>query len=386
MKKLFLFLILAVVSVTMEAQAQSANRLVVHKGDQTVVGYTLNAVDSLTFETLGEVKAQMALVSSESNGAVVNVTRSADCEKFYLAYEPASKWDGQGSVADRVKAINYTECSADGEQTINNLITDTEYNFYTLAFDKYGIEGEAEMLKVNLESGGADMFTVTLSNLSTNYVDMKITPKNPEMYYSWMLHSKAHYDQIIANGGDMNTFDLSWWNFMSEQTGASWSDCMHMDLSKGVTEKQSEWMIWDSDYVITVYGIDYNDASPLTETYVTNFHTLKPTPSDNKITVELGDVYYNGVDVKVTTTNNDLYFVGSETAAYVNYFLNNEELLKAWFEDVHENVVLQHRGNAEFMKTVKKPDTDYYLIVIGYDGGPSTELQLIPFHTKKLGE
>ena len=45
MKKLFLFLILAVVSVTMEAQAQSANRLVVHKGDQTVVGYTLNAVD-----------------------------------------------------------------------------------------------------------------------------------------------------------------------------------------------------------------------------------------------------------------------------------------------------------------------------------------------------
>ncbi|MBR1525934.1 MAG: hypothetical protein IJ640_04665 [Prevotella sp.] len=386
MKQLFLLLIIAVFAVTTEAQAQSANRLVIHKGDQTVVGYTLNGVDSLTFETLGEVKAQMTLVSSESNGAVVNVTRSADCEKFFLAYEPASKWDGQGSVADRVKAINYTECSADGEQTVNNLITDTEYNFYTLAFDKYGIEGEAEMLKVNLESGGADMFTVTLNNLTTNYVDIKITPKNPEMYYSWILHSKDHYDQIIATSGDMNTFDLSWWNFMSEQTGASWSDCMHMDLSKGVTEEQSEWMTWDSDYVITVYGIDYDDASPLTETYVTNFHTLKPTPSDNKINVELGDVYYNGVDVKVTTTNNDLYFVGSETAAYVNYFLNNDEMLKAWFEDVHENAELQHRGNAEFMKTVKRPDTDYYLIVIGYNGGPSTELQLIPFHTKKLGE
>ena len=145
-------------------------------------------------------------------------------------------------------------------------------------------------------------------------------------------------------------------------------------------------MTWDSDYVITVYGIDYDDASPLTETYVTNFHTLKPTPSDNNITVELGDVYYNGVDVKVTTTNDDLYFVGSETAEYVNYFLNNDAMIKAWFEDVHENAELQHRGNAEFMKTVKRPDTDYYLIVIGYNGGPSTELQLIPFHTKKLGE
>lgn len=386
MKQLFLLLIIAVFAVTTEAQAQSANRLVIHKGDQTVVGYTLNGVDSLTFESLGEVKAQMTLVSTESNGAVVNVTRSADCEKFFLAYEPANKWDGQGSVADRVKAINYTECSADGEQTVNNLITDTEYNFYTLAFDKYGIEGEAEMLKVNLESGGADMFTVTLNNLTTNYVDIKITPKNPEMYYSWILHSKDHYDQIIATSGDMNTFDLSWWNFMSEQTGASWSDCMHMDLSKGVTDERSEWMTWDSDYVITVYGIDYDDASPLTETYVTNFHTLKPTPSDNNITVELGDVYYNGVDVKVTTTNDDLYFVGSETAEYVNYFLNNDAMIKAWFEDVHENAELQHRGNAEFMKTVKRPDTDYYLIVIGYNGGPSTELQLIPFHTKKLGE
>ncbi|MBQ9178038.1 MAG: hypothetical protein IJ140_03490 [Prevotella sp.] len=386
MKKLFLFMILAVVSVTMEAQAQSANRLVVHKGDQTVVGYTLNAVDSLTFESLGEVKAQMTLVSTESNGAVVNVTCSADCEKFFLAYEPANKWDGQGSVADRVKTISHNEISADGEQTVSNLVTDTEYNFYTLAFDKYGIEGEAEMLKVNIESGGAEMFTVSLSNLSTNYVNIKITPKNPEMYYSWILHSKEHYDQIIATSGDMNTFDLSWWNFMSEQTGASWDECMHMDLSKGVTDERSEWMTWDSDYVITVYGIDYNDASPLTETYVTNFHTLKPTPSDNNITVELGDVYYNGVDVKVTTTNDDLYFVGSETAEYVNYFLNNDAMIKAWFEDVHENAELQHRGNAEFKKTVKKPDTDYYLIVIGYNGGPSTELQLIPFHTKKLGE
>ena len=386
MKKLFLFLILAVVSVTMEAQAQSANRLVVHKGDQTVVGYTLNAVDSLTFETLGEVKAQMALVSSESNGAVVNVTRSADCEKFYMAYEPASKWDGQGSVADRVKAINYTECSADGEQTINNLITDTEYNFYTLAFDKYGTEGEAEMLKVKLENAGTEMFTVELNNLSANYVDIKITPKNPEMYYSWLLHTKEHYDQILAKEGDMNTWDLAWWNFKAEQTGQPWSDCMHSDLSKGITDEQSVWMTWDSDYVVTVYGINYDDASPLTETYVTSLHTLKPTPSDNKITVEIGDVYYNGVDVKVTTTNNDLYFVGSEPASYFKYFADNEEMLKSWFTDIRDNADLQHRGNAEFKKTVKKPDTDYYLIVVGYNGGPSTELQLIPFHTKKLGE
>ena len=106
----------------------------------------------------------------------------------------------------------------------------------------------------------------------------------------------------------------------------------------------------------------------------------------NKITVEIGDVYYNGVDVKVTTTNNDLYFVGSEPASYFKYFADNEEMLKSWFTDIRDNADLQHRGNAEFKKTVKKPDTDYYLIVVGYNGGPSTELQLIPFHTKKLGE
>ena len=139
MKKLFLFLILAVVSVTMEAQAQSANRLVVHKGDQTVVGYTLNAVDSLTFETLGEVKAQMALVSSESNGAVVNVTRSADCEKFYMAYEPASKWDGQGSVADRVKAINYTEAIS---KYYDVEYSDNAASFRNPGVNKFGIEIE----------------------------------------------------------------------------------------------------------------------------------------------------------------------------------------------------------------------------------------------------
>lgn len=382
MKKLFLTIMCVVSGIAAMAQSQGTNRLVVHKGDNTIVGYAINNVDSVTFDAIGEVKAALSVVSTEESSMTINIQRTADCKTYYLAYEIASNWDGYGTVADRIKEINHTTYSVDGNQQLQSLHSGKTYNVYTLGFDKYGIEGEAQMVTVKVGTGEEDMFDVTVNNVTCNNIGVRITPKDMNMYYSWDIYTKARYEDIIDQYGDLNGFDHAWWNFVATQYNVSWEEAMHGGLVQGETVRsQSDWYLWDTDYVVAVYGIDYNDGSALTPTTVKEVRTLAPTPSDNVITVELGDVYRDGVDVKVTTTNNDTYFVGAERADYINYYTSNEELLRAWFSDVYDNPTLQHSGDDEFKKTVKKADTDYYLIVVGYDGGPTTEVQLIPFHT-----
>ena len=382
MRKLFITIFCAICTLTAMAQTQGTNRLVVHKGDNTIVGYAINNVDSITFDAIGEVKATPSVVSTDENSLKINIQRSADCASFYLAYEIASQWNGEGTVAERVKAINHTTIDTDGQQHLQSLHSGETYNVYTLAFDKYGVEGEAQMLTVKVGTGEEDMFTITLSNITCNNVGVKITPKDPNMYYSWATYTQERYDQIINQYGDLNGFDNAWWNFVAEQYGISWEEAMQGDLSSGVTnEPQSEWLYWDSDYVVAVYGVDYNDGAPLTKITTAAVHTLAPTPSDNVITVELGTVYRDGVDVTVTTTNDDTYLVGAERADYVNYYASNEALMKAWLSDVHDNATLKHNGDDSFKKTVMRADTDYFLIVVGFNGGPTTNVQLIPFHT-----
>lgn len=382
MKKLFLTFMCIVSGIAAMAQSQGTNRLVVHKGDNTIVGYAINNVDSVTFDAIGEVKAALSVVSTEESSMTINIQRTADCKTYYLAYEIASNWDGYGTVADRIKEINHTTYSVDGNQQLQSLHSGETYNVYTLGFDKYGIEGEAQMVTVKVGTGEEDMFDIVVNNITSSSVSVKITPKDQNMYYSWMLHTKEHYDEAIEKNGDMNGYDNAWWNWVATQYGTTWEEAMRNEIVQGVTDiPKSDWLLWDSDYVVTVYGIDYNDGSALTKTMVVPFHTLVPEPSDNQISVEIKNVYSDGVDVKITTTNNDTYLVGSESASYVNFYQQNGNFLQKWISDVHENASLLHNGDDEFKKTVKKADTDYYLIVVGYDGGPTTEVQLIPFHT-----
>lgn len=387
MKNLFFTLLVMCSILSVNAQNTSRNRIIVHKADKSIVGYAINAVDSLTFDQIDELKATLTIVSTEETSAVVNVQRTADCESYLLAYEPAANWDGQGSLAERIKTINHSTYTTDGNLTLTGMRAGTIYNIYTLAYDKYGIEGETSMISEKIGTGEEEMFTVTFSNITPCNVGVKIVPKDPDMYYSWMLHTKEHYDNTKDENGDMYQYDLSWWNFMSEQTGQSWDECMRQEIVKGTIDvPESNWLIWDTDYVVTIYGINENDAAPLTKTMVVPVRTTTPTPSDNVITVELGEVYYNGVDVKVTTTNNDVYLVGSERKEYVDYYTQNGTFLQQWISDVHDNLSIRHQGNDEFKKTTVRPDADYYLIVCGYNDGPTTEVQLIPFHTKKVGE
>ena len=387
MKKFLSYVVFAIMALNVMAQTPITNRIVVHKGNKIVAGYDMNAIDSLSFDAIGEIKANLSLVSTAANSAVVEIQRSADCASFLLAYEPASDWDGYGTVADRVKEIKHTELKVDGKQNLLSLRSGEIYNVYTLAFDKYGIEGETSMISMQVGTGDEDAFTVTLSDITCNNVGVKIQPVDQNMFYSWMLHTKEHYEDCIENHGNMNGWDKAWWNNVAMQTGVTWQEAMYQDITQGETdEPESDWLLWDTDYVVTVYGISEEDGTALTKTTVVPVHTKSPTPSSNNISVEIQNVYYDGVDVKVTTTNNDTYLVGSERKTYVDFYMANgeEAFLRQWINDVHENTTLIHSGNDEFKKTVKAQDTDYYLIVVGYNGGPTTTLQLIPFHSAKM--
>ncbi|WP_308275810.1 hypothetical protein [Prevotella sp.] len=97
--------------------------------------------------------------------------------------------------------------------------------------------------------------------------------------------------------------------------------------------------------------------------------------------------YSNGCDVKVTASNNDPYIVEAQPKAVWDKFLSNNgndavkaasEILRVSYSDADNYTVT---GNYEGKKEVGSSNTEYVLIVCGYDSGVTTDVQVVPFKT-----
>ena len=129
------------------------------------------------------------------------------------------------------------------------------------------------------------------------------------------------------------------------------------------------------------------DGNCTTDVYETQFTTDDVTPSDNVLSCEVVKTYSNGCDVKVTASNNDPYIVEAQPkAAWDKYLSNNgndavkaaSEILRVSYSDADNYTVT---GNYEGKKEVGSSNTEYVLIVCGYDSGVTTDVQVVPFKT-----
>lgn len=98
--------------------------------------------------------------------------------------------------------------------------------------------------------------------------------------------------------------------------------------------------------------------------------------------------YSDGCDVKVTASNNDPYIVEAQPkAAWDKYLSNNgndavkaaSEILRVSYSGYADNYTVT--GNYEGKKEVGSSNTEYVLIVCGYDSGVTTDVQVVPFKT-----
>ena len=98
--------------------------------------------------------------------------------------------------------------------------------------------------------------------------------------------------------------------------------------------------------------------------------------------------YADGCDVKVTTTNDDPYMIDAQSKeVWENYLsaangdktLAAKQILSRSYGGYADNYT--KKGNQEYKVGVGSADTDYVLIIYGFDAAITTDVQTVEFRT-----
>ncbi len=257
-----------------------------------------------------------------------------------------------------------------------------------------------ELDSINILSGfDKEAVKVEVTELSSTSAKFLFTPKDESTTYYFSLLEEDSYQRLMNQYGSIQAMDKAWWAFQAAMQdpalGLTWKDSAFAQASTGVIEDSyQDFYKWGTSYRVYAYELTKDlEISPYISEIV--FTTPEPTPSENVITAEITGRDGNYVTVKVTTTNDDPYYIDvKEAAPYDDEFEkfkgNTEDVFKTIMEDL-EGWVLEGEeifsGSKEFEFKASKLGfgRTYYVIVCGYDGGNTTEVQFIPFNEETFG-
>lgn len=252
-------------------------------------------------------------------------------------------------------------------------------------------------------------FVLTPISIGSIDATIKVTPNNEngDKYYSAFVIPKVDW---IKRGGEEGIHDWqkSWWKRDGE---AQFHEYMMEELFKGekvfnmVADFKFSLLKWDCDYVFYTYGVDTITGDKNTDIIIHEFHTSKAsTQSSNNITVTLGNITHEEVEAIISTSNNDQYMVRCGTKTYVQWYQNqhpdslvggqppmdamiynliNNYYDKTLYEEGEGRFPL-YRGDKQFDRNdqiLMSPNRDYYMILVGFDRGVTSEIKLVPFTT-----
>ncbi len=237
-------------------------------------------------------------------------------------------------------------------------------------------------------------FDINVSNITSGSADIVITPSDDTAPYYYAISDSVGKNNRDNNyNGSWYELEVGWWTYLSQFYSMTWQQVAAQFLTTGqhtadIQEDYGGRLMWDTPYYVYCFGMDTegNLTSDITEK---EFRTTKPVPSDNEITVTIKQELSDGVMIDVATTNDDTYFIDCQKTSYVDYYLDQyngskDQMFYHFFSSISSMVNDQyfHSGDQTDLKAVASTsDADYYIIICGFNDGPTTDIQLIPFHT-----
>ena len=369
------------------AQERNGNRMIVHQKSGNNVVYAVDDVDSISFTYVENLSVPMETAEVFAQSVSINFNKPDGCPKFYVYYGKESNNIGGTNLRDSIMKNHQLERTESGVFTVSGLVLGTTYDFYTLALDQYGIACGIEHISVTTASSAGDDFVIEATNITGDNADISITPKDLTMPYYYATVSGTAYDKGIENYGSTTAADQAWWQWIADMYSMTWQEVMMGQRVTGVkTLPLTDEVIspiWDTEYKVYCYGIN-DEGEMLTDLYVKDFRTLAPVPSDNQFTIEIEQVYSNGADVKITTTNDDPYFVNAQRKNYYDSYYTGDDdaFMRKLVGDMMGVNGLLYSGSQTVRVNCQTSGADYVLFVCGYNCGPTTQLHIIHFTTE----
>lgn len=240
--------------------------------------------------------------------------------------------------------------------------------------------------------------TITINVTRTGCNDIEFTTECSDSTVTYYVYgmTKAKYDvESVYSKDSIMGFEKSWYNQVAASTGQLWYEVMLTDCFKGKHSFKftdfTSIIEPETELVIYAYGID-NKGNRVTYIHTKNVTTAQMNVSENQISVNITEVYANGVDADFTTTNNDTYYISLQKKSYVEYYQGEDHTMG----EMATNLLVSELTNGGFIPlqsgnhsitpseySCKSKNTDYYLIYFSYDAdyGRRSEVHLEPFHT-----
>lgn len=243
------------------------------------------------------------------------------------------------------------------------------------------------------------MLDIQVKSLGNTACSYTVIPANQNLrYYHGIRIQSGEYsvdgmDQHGSEEQNIFHFVMDWWDFCGGMYGMSWLDFMNSyGLNTGSESWVEEGMKPGEEYCIYAFAMNEDGtlASPVEVRKVT---TSVPEESDITFEVSIDEMTLDEVIFTVVPSNNDKYFVNVQRASYVDWFIENDcvetEMVQSLVSSISPVVYPEAycqgtvtRSTSDFLSSIRK-NTDYYVIVFGYDDGLTSAVSLTKFHTLK---
>lgn len=210
MKK-YILALAAVLGMTlsMTAQTDDPNRLLVIDQNGQTKGFNLGNVNRVEFTTIeGEVAADIKIISSSLTELNVTVTRTPECQSFLfnvipgvLAKQLESNPASASAYLERGGQIYYEDFS-EGKVTGIELEYNTEYAVATVGYDRYDVACDFRAAYFTTEKApilGNPQVDVTLVEAGLTTLDLHFAPN---------ADTKEYYFCIFGEGQAQEQFDM----------------------------------------------------------------------------------------------------------------------------------------------------------------------------------
>lgn len=237
--------------------------------------------------------------------------------------------------------------------------------------------------------------TFTFETEENDYVlDYSIIPSHTGVPYYYGIVTQKQWDLwSLKYDGDVRAA------IQAEDIDATLADLMDLGMMSGPEDyfilfSESDVMDFgyfelkaDTEYVI--FAARWDEQCKLTGALSTHKHKSQPIdPSDNKLTLEVGNVTQSSADATVTTTNDDPYALINLRASEIAG-MDDEEIFE--FVTTKYDYILSEytfSGNKTRNYGRMRPDNDYTFLAFGYKAGTMTtpDMQKVDIRTLPAGD
>lgn len=234
-----------------------------------------------------------------------------------------------------------------------------------------------EATPVEEDNTGSDGFKIEIFDMHSSHCKVKVTPDDPDTPYFCGV-ATAEY---LSTFGPLDDMTVTATNFIETTILENQDLAISELMKKGVYEREVTGLQPEQKFIVFVCHTDEMGAV-VSEVFTESAVTPPVEASQNNFEIEIDQITATSAMLFITPSTDDDY-VWLEFPEYVYKDMTMEELEEFLIKNYKPFFPL-HTNKGDMVHSFDdklEPDTEYMIIVFGYDGGLTTPLTTKKFRT-----